>query len=154
MITPEQFATLLPLAAIWAEEQEEIILREGVQLSETQMTDARKIGVSQAELIRLLRVQRIPLPENPALAEAAHSTQLITPATVGLTLRYGILIRDDCWGQRQLLAHELVHTSQYERLGGFLPFLRKYLNECITIGYPAAPMEQEAVSRAAELIGI
>ena len=44
MITPEQFTTLLPLAAIWAGEQEEIILREGVQLTETQMTDARKIG--------------------------------------------------------------------------------------------------------------
>jgi len=64
--------------------------------------------------------------------------------TIGLTLRYGIFIRSDCWGERRLVVHELVHTLQYERLGGFMPFLQQYLHECITIGYPAAPMEQEA----------
>jgi hypothetical protein len=61
--------------------------------------------------------------------------------TIGLTLRYGIFIRADCWGERRLVVHELVHTLQYERLGGFMPFLQQYLHECITIGYPAAPME-------------
>ena len=49
--------------------------------------------------------------------------------------------------------HELVHTSQYERLGGFMPFLQQYLNEYITIGYPEAPMEQEAITTAAKLVG-
>jgi hypothetical protein len=47
--------------------------------------------------------------------------------------------------------HELGHTLQYERLGGFEAFLRQYLFECITIGYPAAPMEQEVVHRTAEI---
>ena len=49
--------------------------------------------------------------------------------------------------------HELVHTSQYERLGGFEAFLKQYLYECITIGYPAAPLEQEAILMAEELCG-
>jgi hypothetical protein len=44
-----------------------------------------------------------------------------------------------------------VHTLQYERLGGFQEFLRQYLYECITIGYPAAPLEQEAISTTARL---
>ena len=52
---------------------------------------------------------------------------------------------------RELVFHELVHTLQYERLGGFQPFLQRYLHECITIGYPAAPMEQEAVTTTASL---
>jgi len=43
-----------------------------------------------------------------------------------------------------LLVHELAHVAQYERFGGFRPFLEQYLHECITIGYPAAPLEQEA----------
>ena len=51
----------------------------------------------------------------------------------------------------RLIVHELVHTSQYEKLGGFLPFLRKYLMECINIGYPEAPMEQEAIRMAEKI---
>jgi hypothetical protein len=35
---------------------------------------------------------------------------------------------------------------QYERFGGVLPFLRQYLTECLTVGYPEAPLEQEAIA--------
>ncbi len=68
-----------------------------------------------------------------------------------MALRYGIFIRSDCWGEHGLVAHELAHTAQYERLGGIRPFLRQYLLECLTIGYPAAPMEQEAIAAASRL---
>jgi hypothetical protein len=43
-----------------------------------------------------------------------------------------------------LVVHELAHTAQYERLGGFHPFLSAYLGECLTVGYPNGPLEQEA----------
>lgn len=152
MITQEQFKILLPLAAAWAEEQEGIILRDGVPLTEPQMADARTLGISQPNRVRLLNVATIPAPEEPSLKAAAQATQLITPRTAGLTLRYGIFIRSDFWGDRRLIVHELVHTSQYEKLGGFLPFLQEYLHQCITIGYPAAPMEQEAIKMAARII--
>jgi hypothetical protein len=88
------------------------------------------------------------------LAAAARATNLINPLTHGLTFRYGIFIRADCWNQRPLVIHELVHTAQYERLGGFEGFLRPYLLECITPpGYPYGPMEQEALAAAAKLCG-
>jgi hypothetical protein len=151
MITQEQFTVLLPLACAWAEEQERIILRDGVPLSPVQKNDAVKIGVTHAERVRLLKVARVPVPEHPALRAAAEATQLISPRTGGLTLRYGIFIRTDCWGDRRLVLHELVHTLQYERLGGFQQFLQRYLYECVTIGYPAAPMEQEAINTTARL---
>lgn len=153
MIAPEQFDILLPLASAWAEEQERIILRDGRPLNESQMIDARDLGICHPEKIRLLSVGTIPLPNVPSLKAAAQATQLITPRTEGLTLRYGIYIRSDCWGDRLLTVHELVHTSQYEMLGGFMPFLQRYLNECITIGYPEAPMEQEAITTATKLVG-
>ena len=152
MITQEQFKILLPLAAAWAEEQEGIILRDGVPLTEPQMADARTLGISQPNRVRQLNVATIPAPEEPSLKAAVQATQLITPRTAGLTLRYGIFIRSDFWGDRRLIVHELVHTSQYEKLGGFLPFLQEYLHQCITIGYPAAPMEQEAIKMAARII--
>jgi hypothetical protein len=151
MITQEQFKMLLPLACAWAEEQEGIILRDGALLSPAQIADAKTIGVVHPERVRLLRVPGIPMPVHPVLRAAADATKLISPDTAGLTLRYGIFIRSDYWGARSLVFHELVHTSQYERLGGFQQFLQQYLYECITIGYPAAPMEQEAVTTTARL---
>ena len=62
----------------------------------------------------------------------------------------GIYIREDLWGDRPLVAHELVHVAQYERYGSVEAFLRAYLEECLMIGYPNGPLEQEAISRAAE----
>jgi hypothetical protein len=40
-----QFEMLLPLAAAWAAEEEQQILRNGVPLSEKEIGDARAIGV-------------------------------------------------------------------------------------------------------------
>ena len=145
---PEQFETLLPLAVQWATEEEERILREGVPLAEDEVFDAVAIGVRNPKLIRLLPVDEIPAPPHPALKAAAEAIRYLTPAPRGLAFRHGIFIRSDCWRDRSLIVHELVHAAQYERLGGILPFLRKYLFECLTIGYAQAPLELEAISVA------
>jgi hypothetical protein len=145
VITPEQFERLLPLACVWAAEQERIILQLGLALTDSQLADARRVGVAQPDRIRLFRVGQIPCPTDPDLAAAASATGLISPLTTGLTVRYGIFIRADCWGERPVIVHECVHTMQYERLGGFEGFLRPYLLECISPpGYPFGPLEQEA----------
>lgn len=150
-ISPDQFEVLLPLACEWAEAKEKVVLEYGVPLSEAQMEDAKRVGVVHPERVKIYTVPQIPMPKHPILKAATEATQLITPDTAGLTLRYGIFLLPDFSDNRGLIVHELVHTSQYEKLGGFLPFLRKYLTECITIGYPEAPMEQEAI-RTAEKI--
>jgi hypothetical protein len=150
-ITPDQFQILLPLACEWAETQEQFILKNGTSLSPSQIADARIVGVTHPENIKILAVPQIPLPEHPALRTAAQEIQLITPSTSGLTLRYGIYIQSYFLSDRRLIVHEFVHTSQYERFGGFLPFLQQYLSECITIGYPNAPMEQEAIRIADQI---
>ena len=144
MITRALLKLVLPLACSWAEEQERAIHREGVVLNASQIDDARRIGVKEPLRVRLRVVEEIPLPLHPLLKTAAEKTGLISPHTIGLTLRYGIFIRSDCWGDRRLVVHELAHTAQYERLGGFNEFLEKYLEECITPGYPHGPLEQEA----------
>ena len=151
MITPDQFEILLPLACTWAEEQERIILRDGVALTAGLVADAKRIGIIHPDRVRLRVVDEIPSPEHPALRRAAEMTGLLSPLTAGLTLRYGVFIRSDFWGERRLVVHELAHVAQYERLGGFRPFLEQYLHECITIGYPAAPLEQEAIRIENEL---
>jgi hypothetical protein len=146
-----QFEVLLPLAADWATEQEKRILREGVPLSEREISDARAVGVKEPEKVRLLPVEAIPSPTHPVLKAVCDATNLVPAAPRGLTLNYGVFVRNDCWGDRSLIVHELVHTAQYERMGGIEPFLRQYLFECATVGYSKSSMESEAITAAARL---
>ncbi|SKA92209.1 hypothetical protein SAMN02745166_01857 [Prosthecobacter debontii] len=141
----EQLPVIIPLATLWAEEQEKHILEHGHLLSDEQIQDAYLIGVSCPEKIRLLPVSTIPKPDNPFLDSAGRSVGLISAHSTGLTAGHGIYIREDCWGSRQLLAHEFAHVCQYERLGGIEPFLEEYLKQCIENGYAAAPFEREAL---------
>ena len=147
-ITSDKFIYVLPLASEWAEAKEKVVLENGDPLPNSQIEDAIRVGVIHPERVRVLRVPQIPFPKHPVLKAAAETTQLITSSTVGLTVRYGIFIHSDFSDDRCLIVHELVHTSQYEKLGGFLPFFRKYLLQLINIGYPEAPMEQEAKKMA------
>lgn len=128
-------------------------MQSGVALTDEQIDDARRVGITKPERVRLLRVPKIPTPSHPELAAAAEATSLISPLTFGLTLRYGILIRQDDWGHRRLVVHELAHTMQYERLGSIEAFLRQYLYERLTLGYRTAPMEQEAKRIEHEMCG-
>ena len=152
-ISPDDLGELLPLACDWASEQEQRILAAGEPLTAAQLKDARLIGVAHPERVRVLHVGQIPMPDHPLLREAAELTGLISPLTGGMALRYGIFVRHDCRGERALVVHELGHTMQYERLGGFEPFLRQYLTECVTIGYPEAPLEQEVIELTARIVG-
>ena len=74
MITPQQFAQLLPLAVAWAEQQENYILQNGILLTPSQVTDARLVSVVNPEKVRLLKVNQIPLPSEPSLKTAAQMT--------------------------------------------------------------------------------
>ena len=150
-LTPEMFQQVLPLACVWAEVCETLILEQGQELTASQLSDARLAGVGDPEKIRLLQVPHIPRPDNKLLKDANDIVHLVTPTTTGLTLNYGIFIRTDCWSDRGLLVHEFVHTSQYEKLGGIKEFLSNYLQECITFGYPQAPMEQEAITKSKQI---
>ena len=146
-----QFEMLLALAAGWATEEEQKILRDGVSLSEKEIGDARAIGVLSPDRVRLLQIETIPRSSQPQLKAACDAIDFLTPATRGLTLGYGIFIRSDCWGDQLLVVHELAHVAQYERLGGILPFLRRYLFECLTVGYSASPLELEAIAVTARV---
>lgn len=138
-----EFEQLLPLAVEWATAEEARILSEGAALSPNELADARAAGVKAPEKIRLLRVESVPLPAQPQLRAAAEAVHFLTPETRGLTLRYGIFVRWDCWQDRHLLAHEFGHTAQYEQMGSIAAFLQQYLMQCLTIGYANSPMEIE-----------
>jgi hypothetical protein len=144
MISPEEFQRLIPLACRWAETQERFIVENGRPLTANELEVARSLGILRAERIRVLTVDVIPSPEHTQLRMAAQHVGLFGADAAGMTLRYGIFIHADAAEDSRLLVHELGHVKQYERMGGFRAFMERYLFECILMGYPNTPMEQEA----------
>jgi hypothetical protein len=69
---------------------------------------------------------------DPALASRVRIVRVpfLAPGTSGMTIgRYVFLTSDvDRSGQRELLAHELVHVRQYAEMG-LVPFLVRYLRD-------------------------
>jgi hypothetical protein len=127
MIDQTTFEQLLPLAYEWTKAQEEFVLAHGTALSPQHMADARLAGVQDCERIRILVVDRISLPEDGELAEAARSARIITEDTRCVGFGHAIIIRAEAWGDRELLAHNLVHIAQCERSGGLEQWVRQYL---------------------------
>ena len=127
MIDQEKFERFAPLAYQWAKRQEAYILEHGAPLASRQLADARRAGVQEPDRVRVLVVDRIPLPDDEELAEAARRAQIITDASRGVALGYGIIIRADSWQNRELLLHQLVHVAQCERCGGLESFVEEYL---------------------------
>lgn len=141
----------LPIAVAWVASHERKILRSGVPLTAAGLDDAARMGVAHPEKIRLLQVEHIPVLNSPLMKILSRMIPSVSANTVGLSLRYGIYVREPWAGDRFLIAHECVHTGQYERSGSITSFLTSYFTECIEIGYPDAPMEQEAILRSASL---
>ena len=63
----ETFERLLPLAYEWAKQLEEFVIAHGHPLGTTHLWDAHLAGVQDSAKIRVLVVDRIPLPENPKI---------------------------------------------------------------------------------------
>jgi len=127
MINHKDFDRLAPLASQWAKVQEAYILQQGVPLTAAQTADARRVAVQDPARVRVLVVDRIPLPESKELADAARQAQIITDASRGVAIGYGIIIRADSWKNRELLLHQLIHVAQCERSGGLESFVIEYL---------------------------
>ena len=152
MIDQETFERLAPLAYQWAKRQEAYILKYGVPLGTQQLADAGRAGVQEPALVRVLVVDRIPLPDDAELADAARRAQIITDASRGVAIGYGIIIRADSWQSRELLLHQLVHVAQCERSGGLESFVSEYLSDRRNSrDFSLGPLEDEARGLAREI---
>ena len=142
--TDDEFAQILSECCAWVGQHEMCILYSGVALTNEQQADARRIGVTYPERVRLLKREKVPSPPGLNAPEDVR----------GLAAQYGIYIRASCWGERRIVVHELVHTMQYERLGGIEQFLRPYLSECLFHPYyPNGEMEKAARRFVDEICG-
>ena len=152
VIDQQTFEDLLPLAYRWVKAQEEFILEHGAPLSPQHMADARLAGVQDCGSVRVLIVDRIPLPEDGALAEAARRAQISNADTRCVGFGHAIIIRADAWGDRELLLHTLVHIAQCERSGGLEPWIQQYLGDRQNCAeFSLGSFEEEARGLAREI---
>ena len=69
-ISRDQFALILPLASEWAEAKEKVVLKNGDPLSNSQIEDAKRVGVIHPGRVRIFKVPQIPFPKHPVLKSA------------------------------------------------------------------------------------
>lgn len=152
MVKRETYERLLPLARQWALEQEKFILARGSTLGPQAMADAILVGVCDPARVRVLVVDRIPLPDNSELAAASRRSNIITESSRAIAIGHGIVIRADSWGNRELLLHQLVHVAQCERSGGLEAFVEAYLADRQTCAnFTVGSLEDEARGTAREI---
>jgi len=134
---------LLPAAVAWAEARSQEAAAKGKALDARAISLAKSAGVRHPELIRILIVDSLPLPEQPNLRVAAQQIGLLGPGMIGLTLGYSVFI---CRGHEssRLLSHEFRHVYQYEVNGSIAGFLPLYLQQIVEFGYFDAPFEVDA----------
>lgn len=136
-----------PAIARWVAAQEKRILKEGQPLDGEMRGFAEALGIGDASKVRVMIVDRIPLPVSPGLVERGMRAGFPMFAPGGMALGRGIYLLP---GHGRSLPHELVHVAQYERLGGIVPFIWRYVVECLNSGYSDAPLEVEAREKSGE----
>jgi len=135
--------SVAPKAIKWFLAQETRLLKQGRPLAADEMELARRMGVQHPEKVRVLVLAQFPLPDDPELAAQVKPLGLNSDDAGGFGMGYAVLVKPQFEGRRWLLAHELVHVSQRERIGTDA-FIRRYLLELKTVGYSRSPLEMEA----------
>ena len=139
-----QLPLLAPRAVAWAQKMEADSLRNGAPLSPAVLRLAGELGVRDATRVRIVVVDRVPMPEEGLLRAAALQVGLSQETASGMTLGYAIYARRGEENDVRLLSHELRHVAQYEEAGGIAPFLAKHLLDLAQVGYEASPFEVDA----------
>lgn len=141
----------LPVAWIWVWRHQRLIFKHGRSLGDDELKLAKQLGIERGEEIRIWSVDQVPSPGGVLLRGLGRLSGTTTHGAKGMAINHGIYLESAQAQRRSLLAHELAHVAQFERLGGSWAFLRDYLSQCLSDGYWSAPLEVEARERAAEV---
>jgi len=132
--------------ADYIREAERTAAKDGQPLDAQQRELARTVGVAEPERVMIVYTQRFPVASDAALAAQLKARFGIgSTADGGLTMGHAIFIAEKYAGARWLLAHELTHVAQFERLG-VERFAHDYLTQMLLVGYARAPLEREAAA--------
>jgi hypothetical protein len=139
-----QLPTLAPRVVAWAQRMEAESVRAGLPLTPALQQLARDVGVRDVARVRVVSVDRVPMPEEAPLRAAAMQAGLSQETASGITLGYAIYVRRGEGHDVRLLSHELRHVAQYESAGGIPAFLARHLEDLARVGYEDSPFEVDA----------
>lgn len=132
-----------PVVLSWYQQSEQKLLTQGRPLSKDEQALASHLGVKHPERVRVLVLKQFPLPEDAQLRQEAKRYGLGTDWEGGRTMGYAILLKPQVAEDQNILAHELIHVRQIERMGT-AEFIKRYLLELEVLGYARSPLELEA----------
>ena len=139
-----QLSVMAPRVVAWAEKLSADGRARGAALESSQLRIARASGVRDPEKIRVVVVDRIPLPDEPELKAAALKVGLSPASALGMTVGYTVVVVRGYEDNVRLLSHEFRHVAQYEACGGIAPFLAMHLADLAAFGYEDSPFEVDA----------
>ena len=117
----------------FANECQDEIMSKGRNLTADELAIAKMLNIKSHGKIRILVVEDIPRSLNPVLNELCDKLGFINneegKQTRGITFGNGIYTRKGITKPFQNIVHELVHVSQYEKLGGIKEYMAQYILE-------------------------
>ena len=137
---------LLPRALNWLETIETDYYRQGRPLSLEEIAVAQQIGVAKPDEVRVVVLETFPMPTDSELRAEAQRLGYGGLREGGRTVGYVVMLKPQVMHNATVLAHELVHVSQVDRLGR-KGLLRRYLIEMVVVGYARSPLELEAYEK-------
>jgi hypothetical protein len=135
--------SLQPGAVAFVEDSDRAIAQQGRALTMDETVLARSVGVAHPEDVRVLVAAAFIAPRDSAFAVEARKLGIGDASEGARTTGHGIQIKPRYAASRWILAHELTHVGQCERLGT-AGFVHEYLTELLLLGYARAPLESAA----------
>lgn len=136
-------ARLQPGVIAWYRAAEQAGLSRGRPLAADETALARTVGVAEPGRVRIVYGFDYPAPDEHLSSESSTFVGVSRKPPLASTFGRAIYVDRTFIHNRQLLAHELTHVAQFERLG-MEGFVHAYLLEMILFGHVSSPMEREA----------
>jgi len=145
----QKLEVLTPLTLEWFNDIEKQYLAKGRTLTTEEIQMARAIGVSRPEKIRVIILKDFPYPANETLMLHTKNYGMGSSAEGGRTMGNIIMLKAQRKDERWLLAYELAHIAQQEKLGRNA-YVRQFITELEMLGRKRAPLELNAQQIALE----
>ena len=139
-------------ATPWATWHQRRIRASGRRLNNQEMVVAEALSLSHPDTVFIHVIERVPNPLHLLLCLARSCGASFITEAEGITLGSGIYVDTESAESLELIAHELVHVRQYQRVGSIWSFMVEYLYQCLMVGYFDAEWEMEARRESAKII--
>lgn len=139
----QQLDVFAPLAINWLNRVASEMRPGARELSTQERLLASEVGVMSPASVRIALVEEMPLPHDEPLRSMALKLGYGNKAIAGGCIGSLVWINRRHADNRALLAHELVHVAQQERMSQE-QYFRRYMAELAVVGYARSPLEAEA----------